>query len=430
MTLRGPDRARRGTELGHLGIVRDGAVLARDGRIVAVGTTDAVARQLRRRHIRLSQLHEIDCRGRLVAPGLVDSHTHLVFAAPRLEDFERRIAGMSDARIARAGGGILASVRTLRAASDDRLLQAARSRLRCMRSHGVTTVEIKSGYGLTPDDEFRMLRLARLAAASEGLDAALTFLGAHALPAEYAGRRREYLRLVRDHMLPALGVLRAFARAGQRRRPHSRWHQLPPAAEFFDVFCDPLAFTLQESRMLLLAARTRGFKLKLHADQNADSGGAGLAVRCAAVSADHLDCTPPAARRRLARSETVATFLPGVSLFLNRRFPAARDWIADGAAVCLASDCNPGTSPLLSLPMAMALACNGMRLTPAEVWQAVTINAASALNRARLCGSLQRGKRADLAIFGVDDYRAIPYFLGGNFCAGVLLSGRWVPAGV
>ena len=429
LTFHGPDRARRGAELQDPGLVRDGAVLFRAGRIVAAGTTDALAHRLRKYRIPPSRLREINCRGRLLTPGLVDSHTHLVFAAPRLDDFERRIAGWDSARILAAGGGILESVRHLRATPDSLLLKSARARLRIMRAQGVTTVEIKSGYGLSVSEELRILRLSQLAAGAEGLDAALTLLGAHAVPMEFAGRRQAYLRLLRDQLLPAVRVMRPKLSLAPSRLNLATLRKQNPIAEFVDVFCDPLAFTLPEARAWLRAARRYGFRLKIHADQTADSGGAALAAQLGAVSADHLDFTPPPARRRLANSSTVATFLPGVSLFMNRPFPAARDWIADGAAINLASDFNPGTAPLLSLPLVMALGCDAMRLTPAEAWHAVTLNAAAALNRERLCGSLMPGKRADLALFDTDDFRAVPYLLGGNLCAGVWCAGHWHPAG-
>lgn len=426
--MRGPNRARRGHALRELNVLRDGAVLFHKDRIVSAGSTVAVTLLLRRRHIPPSQLWELDCRGRLVSPGLVDSHTHLVFAAPRLEEFERRIAGWSAEATAAAGGGILESVRHLRAASDMLLLRSARARLRIMRAQGVTTVEIKSGYGLSLAEEVRMLRLAALAVRAEGLDGALTFLGAHALPPEYAGRPDDYLHLVSQRMLPALRIKKPSFAVRSIPSTLAEIRHTPPAVEFVDVFCDPLAFSRDQSHLLLQAARRRGFKLKLHADQTAASDGAWLAVQLRAVSADHLDYTPPDARRRLARSPTLATLLPGVSLYLNHPYPPARDWIADGAAFNLATDCNPGTSPLLSLPMVMSLACTQMKLSAAEAWYAVTINAAAALGRESICGSLMPGKRADLAIFAVDDYRAVPYFLGAPLCAGVFASGRWHPA--
>lgn len=249
-----------------------------------------------------------------------------------------------------------------------------------------------------------MLRIAREAARRTGFDAALTFLGAHAVPAEFEGRREAYVERLLSEMLPGL-------EAGE--------------AEFCDVFCEQGAFTVAESERILTAARARGWKLKLHAEQLSHTGATELGVRLGAVSVDHLEHTTADDHRRLAESETVATLLPGVSLFLGTKWAPGRELIAAGAAVALASDFNPGSSPMLSMPLMMALGCSGLRLSPAEAWTAATINGAAALSRAHRCGLLQPGWRADLAVFEVDDYRAVPYFAGERLCRGVIQQGRW-----
>lgn len=398
LTLAGPDRARRGAEAAEIGLVRDGAVLIGGGKIVAAGAHDAVARQAQT----LREVEEIDCRGKLVAPGLVDSHTHLVFPAPRLDDFERRLRGESYAALAAAGGGIAATVRALRACDDAGLAAAARAHLLELRAFGVTTAEVKSGYGLSRRDEPRSLA-AVAAAGDTGVETVLTYLGAHAVPPEFAGRRADYVALAAGPMLDD-----AVSVAG---------------VEFADVFCDQGAFSPAEAEAVLRAAQARGLKLKLHAEQLAWTGATQLAVRLGAVSADHLEQTRPADHAALAAASTVATLLPGCALFLGTPYPPARALIAAGAAVALASDFNPGTCPISNLPLIMGVACTQMKMSPAEVWTAVTINAAAALARADSRGSLAPGKRADVAIFAGGDYRAVPYFMGANLCEQVIAAG-------
>jgi imidazolonepropionase len=454
LTLAGPDRARRGAEMEDLGLIRDGAVLIENGRILAAGPTDAVARDaLAKRSVarthatkgprdaRVAQgpdgirndlrpaagstdaappgsdaLEELDCRGQLLTPGLVDSHTHLVFPAPRLDDFDRRLRGATYEEIARSGGGILQTARQFAAAADADLLATAVAHLRAAQSFGATLVEIKSGYGLSPAAELRLLRLAAAAGRAAGVETVLTLLAAHVVPPEFAGKRAEFLRLINEVLLPAaLSPAETAARGGQ------------PIA-FADVFCDRGAFTVSEADTVLRAARARGLGLKIHAEQLAATGAVRLAAEFGAASADHLEQTTALDHQALARSGAVATLLPGCDLFLATPYPPARALIAAGAAVALATDFNPGTSPLLSLPLAMSLACTQMLLTPAEAWTAVTINAAAALGRAADTGSLRPGKRADLALFAADDYRAIPYSLGRNLCRAVFSAGRFIPA--
>jgi len=396
MTLAGPDQARRGAAMTELGLVHDGAVLVAGGKIVAAGRHADV---MRIAEASSDPLVEQDCRGRLITPGLVDSHTHMVFAAPRLDDYERRLAGKTYAEIAAAGGGIQTSLTGVRAASEAALARSVEERLLAARRLGSTTVEIKSGYGLSPDSERKSLRAAATAARSTTMDTPLTYLGGHIVPPGVA--RTAYVTEVCAEL--ATGM----------------------ECEFADVFCDPAGFSLAESRRILETARQHGLKLKLHAEQFAHSGGCALGVELGAVSIDHLDAADARDVALLAGSETVATLIPGANMFLGQPYPDARRLIAAGVAVALATDFNPGTCPIQSLPLVMSLACSGMRMNPAEAWTAVTINGAAALDRAAVCGSLVPGKRADLAIFDADDYRAIPYYAGSNLCHAVVHHGEY-----
>lgn len=403
LTLAGPARARRGAELAEIGVVADGALLLAGARVLRAGPTDVVARDLPRE---LGPIEERDCRGMLVTPGLVDAHTHAVFAGPRLQDYESRLAGRTYQEIAAAGGGIQRSLAGVRAAAEDELTGSVARWLRAARRHGATTVEVKSGYGLETGAERKSLRAAARAAAAVGLEAPRTFLGAHIVPP--GAGRAAYVEEVCERMLPAV-------MADAEARP-----------EFADVFCDPAGFTPAESRAVLGAAQRQGLGLKLHAEQFAHSGGCGLGIEMGAVSVDHLDAVTAADAALLGRAATVATLLPGASLFLGLAWPPARMLVEAGAAVALATDFNPGTCPMVSLPLVMSLGCSGLRLSPAECWTAVTINAAAALARAGACGSLQPGKRADAAVFACDDYRAVPYFAGANLCRAVVQRGEWI----
>jgi imidazolonepropionase len=390
LTLRGPV-PRRGESLGELGVVPGGAVLMAGGRIVAAGTRRQVERLSAARRAR-----KIDVGGRVVLPGLVDSHTHLVFAASRVEEYELRIAGAGDEESARAGGGIAASVRRLRAASAAALERAALARLRQFAAHGTTTVEAKSGYGLDLPSELKILRVHRSLARNQPLDIVSTFLGAHVVPPEFRRRPDAYVDLVAQRMIPAV------ASEG--------------LAQFCDVFCDRGAFTVEQARAVLTAGRACGLEPRIHAEQLARTGGARLAVRLHAASADHLDHLTRGDIARLASSGVVCTLLPGASFHLNVGFAPGRALIDAGAIVALATDFNPGTSPTLSLPMVMSLACAGMRLRPAEAIAAATVNAAYSLRRDERIGTIEPGKQADLAVFDVADYREIPYYFGVHLC--------------
>jgi imidazolonepropionase len=381
LTLRGGPR--RGAALNDLGIVNGGAVLIRDGLIVAAGPTNRVESLPEARDAR-----EIDATGRIVIPGFVDSHTHLVFGPPRLMDYEMRLAGASYHEIAAAGGGILASVRAVREAPARRLEEQARAARLAMARHGTTTAEAKSGYGLDEHAELKMLRVLRHV---EGV--VPTYLGAHVPPPEMAAE--EYISWVCAEMLPLVA----------RRR----------LARFADIYCDAGAFTLAQARCYLERAAALGFLLKIHAEQFEHTGAAQLACELGAASADHLEQATAEDVAALARSETVATLLPGAVFHLGlERYAPARDLIEAGALVALATDFNPGTSPTYSMQMVVSLACTEMRMTPAEAIAAATINGAQALRMADRAGSIEPGKSADLIVLALSDYREIPYYFGTN----------------
>jgi imidazolonepropionase len=395
LTLAGPS-PRRGPGMGDLGVVRDGAVAVRDGRVAATGPTD----QLR---ARFEAEQELDAGGRVVLPAFVDPHTHVLYAGNRIDEFEMRLRGATYQEIMVAGGGIMSTVRATRAAGDPELLSQSAARLARMRAQGTATVEVKSGYGLDVEAELRMLRLVPELARLSGLRLVPTFLGAHAVPAEYAGRADRYVDLVVDEMLPRVVGL----------------------AEYCDVFCDEGAFTLAQAERILRRARALGLGLKVHADEFASLGAAELALELGATSADHLMVTPAATRARLARSNTAAVLLPATSFGLkSSRYADGRAWVDAGAVVALATDCNPGTAPLESMPFAIALACRMMGLTPAEAVTAATLNAAYAVGRAGQVGSLEPGKAADIVILDADDYRELAYRFGGNLVHRVIVGGR------
>lgn len=401
VTCAGPARARRGAEMQDAA-VRSGVGVAVEGaRIVAVDADAA----LRRRY---PDAAEIDCDRGVLAPGFVDSHTHAVFGRARYEEHELRATGVPYLEIARRGGGIHASVRDLRARSDDELYALAAPRLRALAAGGVTTVEIKSGYGLTVHDELRTLRvIARLADAGP-LNIVATCLGAHEVPLEYRERpdgRVAWIDCLIHELYPAVAA-----------------QQL---ARFADVFCEPGVFTLPETRRLLEAARGHGMDLKLHADELHDGGAAELAAELGAVSADHLAAISPAGIAALAVSSTVATLLPATMLFLGTgRQAPARSMIDAGIAVAVATDLNPGTSPLQSFPLVLTLAVSQLRLSASEAWIAGTVNGAAALGLAGMTGQLREGFRADIAVHAAEDFRALPYWFGERLCRVAWARGR------
>lgn len=396
----GPEETvRRGAAMHAPLVIADGALVARSGRIAWVGSTtelppvppDAVV---------------LDASGRAVLPGLVDSHTHLLFAGTREDEFEQRLAGATYQEIAARGGGINATVRRVRQASRDELKRLARRRLATLLAFGVTTVEVKSGYGLSLTDELKCLEAIAELNAEGPLELVPTFLGAHAVPPEFRDDRASYLRLLAAEMLPEV------ARRG--------------LAEFCDVFCETGVFSVPESEAILRRALDLGLRPKIHADELTPLGGAELAAQLGAASADHLLCVTDAGVAALAASDTVATLLPGTAFFLGVPYAPARRLIDGGAVVALASDCNPGTCPTENLPLVGTMACTQMRMLPGEVVTALTLHAAAALGRADRLGSLAVGKQADLVILDVPDYRQLFYHFGASHAWRVVKRGRVV----
>ncbi len=407
LTLRGRG-PRRGAALSNLGIVKDGALLVHDGSIAAVGSRAKIEALP---EARLAQ--KLDIGGRVVLPGFVDSHTHLIHAASRAEEYELKIAGASYEEIARKGGGILNSVKKLRAATSDALKMRGRSALREFAAHGTTTIEAKSGYGLDFASELKILTLHKELGAEQPLDIVSTFLGAHVVPAEYRSTpdgAERYLGLLIDKLMPEVAERKL--------------------AEFCDVFCDRGAFSRSQSRQILEAGKQAGLAPRLHAEQLTRTGATQLAVQLGAASCDHLEQVNRMDIQALAKSKTIATLLPGCDFHLGlKQYAPARALIDAGAIVALATDYNPGTSPTLSMPMILSLACTQLRMTPAEAITAATIHGAYALRREKQIGSLETGKLADIAVFEVDDYREIPYYFGLNKCwmtikKGQIISGR------
>jgi imidazolonepropionase len=391
VTVRGP----------HLGIIEDGAMLVRDGRIERTGTRTEIEPLI-------EPAHEIvDAGGRVVMPGFVDAHTHLVFAGHRAAEFEQRCAGVTYQQIAAAGGGICATVRATRAATEEELIQATRQHIDWLLRAGTTTAEVKSGYGLTTGDELKMLRAIRRLNESGPLRLVPTFLGAHEVPDEYRDRRDAYLDLIVNEMLPRIAAEKL--------------------AEFCDVFCEEGVFTIAETRRVLDCARAHGLGLRLHADQLSNSGGAQLAAELRAATADHLEHTGAAGIAALAEAGVQPVLLPG-SVYAQglHRYPDARAMIDAGLAVVLASDFNPGSSPIASMPMILSLACTQMKMTPAEAITAATINAAHSLGRGAVLGSLEAGKLADFVIHNYADYREIIYWVGVESVQAVWIGGRRV----
>jgi imidazolonepropionase len=405
LTMAGPPTPRRGPAQADLGLIHDGAVAIAGDTIRAVGPTDTILAAHGGPGTRV-----VDAAGRVVTPGLVDAHTHLVFAGSREHEYELRLQGAGYLEILAAGGGIMATVRATREASAQELAAGMRGRLETMLRYGTTSVEVKSGYGLSTSAELKSLNAIRLLA--EEPDAALprlcpTFLGAHAVPPEYRDRPDAYIDLLVDETLPAVVA------AG--------------LAESCDVFCDAGAFTAAQARRVLQAAQDLGLAVRLHANEFERIGAVALAAELGALSADHLLVLDPAEIAALAEAGVVATLLPGTGLGLGH-FAPARDLIAAGVPVALATDCNPGTCLCENLALIISLACTAMKMTPAEALVAATINGAHALGPrwAADLGSLEPGKRADLVIWDAPNYRHIPYHLGVRLAQQVILSGRLV----
>jgi imidazolonepropionase len=396
----------RGDRLGDLSIVADGALAVSNGSIVDLGPTVELA-------VKHQAAQTIDAGGRVVMPGFVDPHTHVVFAGDRAGEFEQRIAGATYLEIMKAGGGIMSTVRATRAATVDELVDQTRARLDRMLAQGTTTAEAKTGYGLETSAELKMLDAIARLTATHAIDLVPTFLGAHAIPAEYQGREDAYTDLVVNEMLPAVSVF-----------------LIHPSSLFCDVFCEEGAFTLSQSRRILERARALGFALKIHVDEFEPLGGTRLGVELGAVSVDHVVSTPPAEIELLGKSSTIAVSLPGTPFGLAQRdYTPAKAILAAGGALALATDINPGTTWNESMQLIVALACRYLKLTQAQALAAATINAAHAIGRGAAIGSLEIGKQADVLIMDVGDYRSIGYRYGTNLVRTVIKRGQVLETG-
>ncbi len=385
---------------GKYGIVRRAALAADQGRIAWVGARADLPgepAELAR------EVH--DCAGRWITPGLIDCHTHLVYAGNRAREFELRLQGADNAEIARSGLGIAATVRETRDASEMGLIRASSARLKNLMDQGVTTIEIKSGYGLETAAEMKMLRVARLLGASGAVTVKTSFLGAHALPPEHQGGTDAYIELVCEELLPAVAEAKL--------------------ADAVDAVCDSAAFTSQQTRRVFEAAAALHLPVKLHADQFADGNGAALAACFGALSADHLEYTNEAGVRAMAEAGTVAVLLPGPFYFLRGKQPPPVGLLrSHGVPIAIATDCNPGSSPSVSILLMLSMACTLFGLTPEEALAGVTRNAALALGLAGTHGTLEAGKVADFALWDIEDPAELAYALGANPCAGVVRGGR------
>jgi imidazolonepropionase len=424
VTLSGPKRARVGTELSALGIFHDGGMLVRDGKIESVGPSDEIEKNV-------GDAEVVDAGGRVVMPGFVDAHTHLVFAGNRLDDFERRARGETYEQIAKAGGGIWSTVEKTRAASEADLLTQAKKHANSFRRCGTTTIEAKSGYGLTPDAELKILHVlrqlnisaeaanairdSRIASGTPYCDEAVgcemlpeivpTFLGAHAVPREISSE--EYVELVINEMLPCVAAEKL--------------------AEFCDVFCERGYFNIDQSRRILSAAKKLGLRLRGHVDQLTNSGGAKLMAEIGATTADHLEETDEQGIAALKKANVQPVLVPGSVYALgSSRYPRAREMIEAGLAIVLATDFNPGSSPTPSMPMVLSLACTQMKMSPAEAITASTVNAGYSLNRGEKIGSLEPGKLANFVMFDCEDYRELAYWFGMPQTLAVYIKGERV----
>jgi imidazolonepropionase len=386
---------RRGAALNDAGVVNGGAILVRDGIVAAVGPAAKIEKLPESK-----KAEKIDVGGRVILPGFVDSHTHLVHAASRAEEYELKIRGKSYEEIARKGGGILNSVKKLRTATAAQLKTRASGFLSRFAEYGTTTIEAKSGYGLDATSELRILSLHQELSSEQPLEIVSTFLGAHVVPEEFCrkpGGAQRYVDFVSGQLIPEVAA--------------------KSLAEYCDVFCERGAFSLRESRQVLEAGKSNGLRPRVHAEQLSRTGATRLGMELGAASCDHLEYLSAADIRALGKSKTVATLLPGCDFHLGlERYGAARDLIGAGAIVALATDFNPGTSPTLNMGIILSLACSRLRMTPGEAIAAATINAAYSLGRADRIGSIESGKQADLAVFEVADYREIPYYFGVNTC--------------
>lgn len=391
-----------GRKMRDVGVIKSGAVAIASGEIIAYGNTHDLLDELEID----GDTRIIDAKGKTVTPGLIDPHTHPVFAHTRENEFAMRIEGKSYMEIAKAGGGILNTAARTRKMTLEDMASGATKYLEWMLSHGVTTVEAKSGYGLTTESELNMLQALRYLDQIERIDILPTFMGAHEIPAEFReGREEDYVEMIIDEMLPIVAERKL--------------------AQFCDIFCEVGVFDLDQTRRILNRAKELGMRIKLHADEIEPMGGTELGVDLGAISVDHIIEVSDEGIRKLAKSSTVATLLPGTSLFLGKgKFAPARQLIDSDAIVALATDFNPGSSPTTNLPLIMSLGCISMKMTPEEVFAASTLNAAFAIGLGEECGSLTPGKIADIVIWDANNHTQIPYFYGENLVHTVIKKGR------
>lgn len=407
ITCASPAGARRGVAMGQLEVILDGAVAITDGKVVATGLSDDVLHAYKAE----DELDASDC---VVCPGFVDPHTHVVYAGDRVDEFERRTRGETYQQIAAGGGGILATVRATRAAAVPTLVEQSLVRLDEMLRLGTTTTEVKTGYGLDATTEMKLLRAIDRLDRHGPMELVPTFMAAHAVPPEFAGRADAYVELVIEELLPAA----------------AEWHRGSPFAASgrpmaCDVFCEEHAFDVGQSRRILEAAKAAGLLLKAHVDQFNVLGGLDLALELGAISVDHLEETGAEGFRKLAASSTIGVVIPTASFNLgSSRYANARALIDANGALALTTDINPGSSPCPSLPLAMAIACRYQKLSPAEALVASTINAAHAIGLGDRLGSLEPGKQADLLLLEISDYRQLSYRFGGNPVLQVIKKGR------
>ena len=386
-----------------LGMIKNGTVAIKEGKIFWIGKTEECPKE-----ISLGRGgHEIDATGKVVMPGLIDAHTHLIFAGSRENEFEQRIQGLSYLDIAEKGGGILSTVEATRKASFDELFSLGKERLDRMLYKGVTTIEAKSGYGLSLNDEIKILKVMRALQEVHAVEIVPTFLGAHTLPKEFRNVRTRYIDLLTKEMIPRVAEERL--------------------AEFCDVFCEERAFTLEEAKKILETGKDYGLRPKIHADQLSPGGGAELAAEVGAFSADHLEHVSQEGIKKMAEKGVTAVLLPGASFFLAmKKFPPAREMIKQGVSVSLATDLNPGSSMTESLPLMMTMGCIMYKMVPREVIQGTTIHAARSMGREKEIGSLEVGKQADILLFAIPNYRYLPYHFGVDHVEVVIKKGKLV----
>ncbi|OCA80828.1 imidazolonepropionase [Pseudobacillus wudalianchiensis] len=377
--------------MSELGLIEDGSLWIENGEIKAVGTTGELAKRYKDR---VDQAEEVDASGRLVTPGLVDPHTHVVYGGSREREFEMRLEGATYMDIMNAGGGIHATARMTREATEEELIEQTTRRLDSFLAHGVTTVEGKSGYGMNIETELKQLRVMKTLQQQHAIDLVPTFMGAHAVPPEFKGREDEFVHLLINEMLPVVASEKL--------------------AEFNDVFCEKGVFTPEQSERILEAGKEYGLVPKIHADEIEPYGGAELAAKVGAISAEHLLKASDEGIEAMAQAGTIACLLPATALYLREEAAKGRKMIDAGVPVAISTDCNPGSSPTTSMPLVMNLACISMRLTPAEALTAATYNAACAISRQQQIGSLEVGKQADIVLWNVKNYQELQYLFGVN----------------